>query len=205
MLESTAGQIVSLTLVLLGSGLAATWLLKGRRRDTWRRFARDHGLSFVESPDGPRMSGQIKDRQIDISTDDASSDHDVGGVVVVHVSLKLKHVPTDMSVEGIPGPLGDIATQLDDHIRFDNAEFDRHVLVKGANEQLIRAYWTASRQNALLDLVESAPCDQILVKNGQLIAEMRDIVSNRQQLDVLLEMMLSRGPQLDGKPAGKDA
>jgi hypothetical protein len=165
-----------------------TWLLKRRRRDVWRELARRHGLTFAERLDGPRVTGQTDGRRVDVFINDASSDRDVGGVEVVRIAVAVRGVPRGMTAEGVPGLIGDLALLAENRIEFQPEDFNRDVLVKG-DEAEARSYWNERRKQAFLGLVRTAPCDQIVLREGTLAAELREIVSDRSQLEQLMHQL----------------
>jgi hypothetical protein len=196
-LAASAGQILLLIVAVVCVVSLGTWLLKRRRRDVWHALARERGLRFRERGREPHLTGQLQGRRVEVATDDSSSDHDVGGVVVVKIRAGLRGVPPQMTVAGIPGLVGDVATLMEDRITFSEEDFDRHVVVKGQPEEEIRRYWTRSRQERLLELIEHAPCDQVAMEEGSIVAEERDIVSDPAQLNTLLDLLLDAAPILD--------
>ncbi len=197
-LAASVMQVISITLAVIAVVAIATWLLNRQRHDVWSRIAKRYGLSYVAPPDGPRVTGQRQGRTIRIEFDDAGSDRDIGGVEVIRVSVGLHDVPPDMTAEGVPGLIGDLAMLTEVRIEFDASEFNRDVLVKAEDEQLTRAYWDDRRQLVFLQLIETAPCDQIMIRNNSLIAELREMVSDRNRLESLLDRLSDAAARLDG-------
>lgn len=204
-LAATVGKWVLGTLVILGLVAIVSWTLRRRRSDVWQQLARRRGLKFVETTEGPRISGEVEGRRVQIATDTTSSDQDVGGVAVVQMSVALRGVPADMRAEGIPGIIGDLAALTEDRVHFDGEMFDRHVLIRGENEAAIRQFWSESRQQTFLELVERELSDQIAIENAALIAEVREIVSDRQILEAILDSLLTAASRLDGSRTAKDS
>jgi hypothetical protein len=198
-LAVNAVQIGLITLLVAVAVLVVTWMLKQRRRDVWRQLARKRGLHYVEGGDGPRVSGRIAGRSVEVSIDDFSSDRDLGGVEVVRIAVELARVPDGLTAEGIPGLIGDLAALGEQRIAFEPERFQQNVLVRG-DEGPARDYWTSARQNAFVELVETLPCDQVELREGCVIAETREIISDGQQLDQILNGLLSAAPRLDHVP-----
>ena len=190
------GQIVLIAICAIGVVAVITWLLKRRRRDVWRDLARRHGLTFAERSDGPRVTGRTDGRRVEVFINDASSDRDVGGVEVVRIAVGLRGVPGGMTAEGVPGLIGDLAVLAEKRIEFQPEEFNRDVLVKG-EEAAARDYWNEQRKQAFLDLVRTAPCDQIVLREGTLAAELREIVSDRRRLEQLMHQLLHSAALLE--------
>jgi hypothetical protein len=180
---------------------AVTWALQRRRRDVWHRLARSRGLTFVDSTDGPRVSGHLEGRAVEVSVDDFSSDRDLGGVEVVRIAVDLHGVPQAMSAEGVPGLIGDLAVLAEERIDFEPEAFRRNVLVQG-DESQARAYWTPSRQDTFVNLVETLPCDQVEIREGRAIAELREIVSDRRRLEQILDGLMGAAAALDASSTG---
>ena len=196
-LATSTAQVALLAAVLLASVAIATLLLKRRRQDVWQALARRHGLTFCGPPLEPRITGHIQGRPIEVAVEDGGSDRDMGGVEAIQMSVGLRGVPGDMSAEGIPGLIGDLAALAEERISFEQEGFHRDVLVKGNQVASIREYWSGLRQQTFLSLVENAPCDQISIREGALIAELREIVSDRNQLEQLLNQLLVAAESLD--------
>ncbi len=198
-LAASTGQVVMIAVATIGPVAMISWLLKRRRRDTWQTFARRHHLAFANSTASPRVRGQLQGRSIEVATVETGSDQDVGGVAVVTMSIGLRSAPSGMTAEGMPGLIGDLATLMEDRVEFvDHLHFHNHAIVKGHDESLIRKYWNESRQGAFLRLIEQAPCDQIAIHESLLVAELRDIVSNHDQLERLLSLLMAAAGELDG-------
>ncbi|MDX1571322.1 MAG: hypothetical protein R3200_12630, partial [Xanthomonadales bacterium] len=107
-------------------------------------------------------------------------------------------VPDDMTAEGEPGLIGDLVLAAEDRIRFqDDTDFDQSVLVQGDDAGAIRDYWTAARRAAFLRLVESAPCDIVRIENGHLVGQLREVVSQVDRLERLLDDLLQAADELD--------
>jgi hypothetical protein len=204
-IAESAGQITLLVVAIVGVVAIATWLLNRRRRDVWRALARRHRLTFVEPPEGPRITGRIGGRSVEVVIQDAGSDRDVGGVEVIRMSLSLHGVPIPMCAEGISGLIGDVTALAEERIEFEEEDFNRNVLIEADDEHRVRAYWTRPRQQAFLELMETAPCDQIAIRDGALSAELREIVSHRGQLEQLIDQLMTTASILDGESRGRDA
>ena len=189
--------------VLVGVGVAVavlTVVLKRRRGQTWHQLARNRGLHFEEGADGPRVFGEQDDRSVDVRVASASSDRELGGVEVLRMAVALSDVPRGMTAEGEPGLIGDLVLASEERITFPSApDFDRNVLVKGDNEAAIRAWWTVERRKTFTRLAESAPCDSVLIEDGQLIAQLREVVSDLDRLNGLLDQLLSAAAMLDAE------
>jgi hypothetical protein len=180
---------------------AATRALHQRRRNVWDELARSRGLTFSDDTDGPRVSGSLEGRAVEVSVDDFSSDRDVGGVEVVRIAVELHGVPRAMSAEGVPGLIGDLAALAEERIHFEQEPFNHNVLVQG-DESPARTYWTHRRQTTFLQLVETLPCDQVEIREARVIAELREIVSDRSRLEQILDRLMSAAPTLDASSTG---
>jgi hypothetical protein len=191
------------TLIVAVAVIAITWMLKRRRRDVWRELARRRGLAFGDGDDGPRLSGQFAERTVEVSIDDFSSDRDLGGVEVVRIAVELERVPGGLTAEGIPGLIGDLSALGEQRIEFEPVPFQQNVLVQG-DEGPARAYWTAARQDAFVRLVDTLPCDQIELRDGRVIAELREIVSDRRRLEQIIDGLVNSASTLDGASDGGD-
>jgi hypothetical protein len=188
---------ISIGVIAVGAVVwAVTSALHRRRRDVWHGLARSHGLRFADDADGPRVSGAVEGRAVEVSVDDFSSDRDVGGVEVVRIAVELHGVPAAMSAEGVPGLIGDLAALAEERIHFEQEPFNHNVLVQG-DESPARTYWTHRRQNTFLQLVETLPCDQVEIREGRAIAELREIVSDRRRLEQILDGLMNAAPALD--------
>lgn len=192
------GQAIAVVMAVIVATALLSWLLHRRRRNVWRRFARARGLTFAEHTQGPSVSGQIGGREIDVSTTPTSSDQGAGAVAVIRMSVSLHGVPSDMIVESTPGVIGDLTRLAEDQIHFEQDSFNRDVLVYGGNERSIRDYWNLDRQQAFLQFVHDCKCDRTVIQDATIALELRDILSNRSQLEELLNRLLCVAPQLDG-------
>lgn len=201
-LAANAVQIGLVVLAIVVVAGASTWALKKRRRDVWHELALSRGLAFSERTEGPRVSGRIDARRIEVSIDDVSSDRDLGGVEMVRIAVELADVPPEMTAEGVPGLIGDLAAIAEERIHFEQEPFNHNVLVQGDQTQA-RAYWTPARQNTFLQLVETLPCDQVEIREGRLIAELREIVSDRRRLEEILDRLLGSASTLDASSGRK--
>lgn len=195
-LAANAVQIGLVILAIVIVGGLLTWGLQRRRRDVWHELARRRGLTFAERTEGPRVSGQLEGRTVEISIDDFGSDRDVGGVEVVRIAIGLRGVPVGMSAEGVPGLIGDLAVLAEERIAFEHDEFHHNALVQG-DESQARVYWTPPRQNAFVQLVKTLPCDQVEIREGRVIAELREIVSDQRRLEQILDGLLGAAASLD--------
>lgn len=196
-LAANAVQVGLVILAIVAVVGLLTWALKRRRRDVWHELALARNLTFAERSDGPRVSGLLDGRSVEVSIDDVSSDRDLGGVEMVRIAVGLTGVPREMTAEGVPGLIGDLAVLAEERISFEQEPFNHNVLVQG-DEPQARAYWTPARQNAFLQLVETLPCDQVEIRQQRLIAELREIVSDRRRLDQILDGLLGAASTLDG-------
>jgi len=198
-LITLAANAVQIGLVILAIVVATgllTWGLRKRRRDVWHDLARARGLTFAERTDGPRVSGRLEGRTVEVSIDDVSSDRDLGGVEMIRIAVELEGVPREMTTEGVPGLIGDLAVLAERRIDFEQEPFHHNALVQG-DEMQSRAYWTPSRQKTFLQLVETLPCDQVEIRDGRVIAELREIVSDRRRLEQILDGLLGAASSLD--------
>ncbi|MCA9077989.1 MAG: hypothetical protein KDA93_23370 [Planctomycetaceae bacterium] len=198
---STLEWIVILFAVIVVMAVT-TWVLNRRRSDVWSHVANRYSLRYVPPPEGPLVIGDVEGRAVRMEYDEASSDRDLGGVENVRISVGLTGVPPGMTAEGVPGLLGDLAILAEERIEFDLPDFNRDVLVKAKDEQAARAYWDEHRQRVFLDLMEAAPCDQVLICDGSLVAELRELVSDRERLQTLMSQLLAKAPQLDRQKGG---
>ncbi|MCA9109244.1 MAG: hypothetical protein KDA52_04800 [Planctomycetaceae bacterium] len=202
-LSAHLGQVLSLLIGIIGLIAVTTWLLKRRRRDVWQRLASARNLQFSDHPDGPRVQGTAQGRVIEVTTDDHSSDRDVGGVEVVQISVGIHGVPNSMTAEGTPGLIGNLTVLAEERINFEQKEFSQDVLVQG-NENHARQYWTDQRIEAFLRIVRTALCDQVYIRDGQLTAVLREVVSDQERLEQLLDQLLEAAIVLDNNLALKE-
>lgn len=202
-ITASAGQVALVVAAVVVAVAAVTWFLNSRRRDEWQKVARKHGLRFIEPPEGPRVSGDIDGRPIEIAIDDGGSDRDVGGVETIHLAVGLRGLPPGMTAEGIPGLIGDLTALAEERIHFEEQDFHRNVLVKAGEELPARRYWNQRRQHAFLSLLHEAPCDQVAIRDNSLVAELREIISNEGQLGHLLDQLLKAAPTLDSDGNGQ--
>lgn len=191
-------QLVVIAIGVVAVAAFVSWLLILRRRHVLEALARRRGLHFRQGPDGPRVTGPLNARRVDIGVSSSSSDRDLGGVAVLQMSVSLTGVPAGMTVEEVLPAFGPLIEHSADRVAFSESEFARHVVVKGSDESAIRAYWTPARQAAFLELVRTAECDQVALQHGALVAEWREILSDLGGLDQLLDLLLSVAPELDG-------
>ncbi|MCA9113125.1 MAG: hypothetical protein KDA52_24450 [Planctomycetaceae bacterium] len=196
-LAASTLQWIIILFAVIGVMAVTTWVLNRRRIDVWSQVAKRYGLKYVPPPEGPLVIGDVEGRAVRMEYDEASSDRDLGGVENVRISVGLTGVPPGMTAEGVPGLLGDLAILAEERIEFDAPDFDRDVLVKAEDEQSVRAYWDEHRQRVFLDLIEVAPCDQVLICDSGLRTELRELVSDRDRLQALLDQLLAKAPQLD--------
>lgn len=198
-ITASTGQLALIVVAIAGLVAGAAWLLKRRRHDVWSEFARRRGLTFLAPPEGPAVTGRSDGRAVAVTTTGSSSDRGVGGVAVVRMSVGLNNVPPGMTAEGVPGLIGDLAVLAEDRIEFEEEEdFSRDVLVKAEDEPAARTWWSRDRQQAFLQLVTQAPSDHVAIRNATLVAEFREVVSDRNHLDRLLDLLLTAAPRLDG-------
>jgi len=195
-LAAHTGQIALIVAAVVGLIAVTTWLLNRRRRDVWGQLAINRGLIYSDRSDGPRLQGSLQGRSVAVTTDDASSDRDIGGVEVVRMTVSLQGIPTGMTAEGVPGLMGDLAALAEDRVDFEPEEFNRDVLIQG-DAQAARSYWTDPRKGVFLEMVRTAPCDQVYIRDGRLTAELREVVSDRQRLEQLLDQLLAAANILD--------
>ncbi|REJ77224.1 MAG: hypothetical protein DWQ34_21930 [Planctomycetota bacterium] len=153
-------------------------------------------MKYDLQPEGPRLSGTINGRSVELAATQQGSDTEAA-IAVVHVSVELHDAPPEMTAEGIPGFVGHLAALGQERIELGAPEFDRDVLIRGADESLVRAYWTESRRSAFLDLVRSETGDQVMLRNGRLESELREIVSELETLDGILNSLLRTAEQMD--------
>ena len=205
LLWTTSDSIVSnwwsVLVMVLGVLIVAalvTVALRSRRGKAWHQLAKRHGLRFEERDEGPRVLGELNGRKVEIRIAGESSDRELGGVEVLRMAVDLRDVPDDMTAEGEPGLIGDLVLAAEDRIRFqDDTDFDQSVLVQGDDAGAIRDYWTAARRAAFLRLVESAPCDIVRIENGHLVGQLREVVSQVDRLERLLDDLLRTADELD--------
>jgi hypothetical protein len=194
-------EVGLLVLAMLAVGGLATWALNRRRRDVWHELAVARGLTFSDRSDGPRVSGHLDGRLVEVSLDDFSSDRDLGGVEVVRIAVALYGVSPAITAEGIPGLIGDLAALGEERVHFSSEAFQHNVLVSGDDAQA-RAYWSPPRQEAFLELVQKLPCDQVELRGGRVIAELREVVSDRGRLERILDGLLHAAASLDNSSGG---
>lgn len=192
-------EVGLLVLAMLAVGGLATWSLKRRRRDVWHELAQARGLHFSDRSEGPRVRGHLDGRLVEVSLDDFSSDRDLGGVEVVRIAVALRGVSPAMTAEGIPGLIGDLAALGEQRLDFSSEPFQQNVLVRG-DEAQTRDYWSSPRQDAFVQLVQTLPCDQVELRGGRLIAELREVVSDRGRLEQILDGLLRAAATLDNSP-----
>lgn len=192
-------EVGLLVLAMIAVGGLATWSLNRRRRDVWHELALARGLLFSERSEGPRVRGHLDGRLVEVSLDDFSSDRDLGGVEVVRIAVALRGVSPAMTAEGIPGLIGELAALGEQRVDFASEPFQQNVLVRG-DEAQTRDYWSSPRQDAFVQLVQTLPCDQVELRGGRLVAELREVVSDRARLEQILDGLLRAAATLDNSP-----
>jgi len=190
------GEVVLLLLAVMIAVSIITWLVRRRRQDVWKELANRRGLRFADRKEGPRITGQLQGRSVTVNVDEESSDRDVGGVEVVLISVGVNGFPPNVTAEGVPGLIGDLVGLSEDRINFEPEEFHRDVLIKG-DETEARNYWSNHRKEVFLKLVRTAQCDQVTIRDGVLVAELREIVSDRIRLEQLLDELMNAAKILD--------
>lgn len=186
--------VIVLAALAVVLGPAAWWVVR-RRQGVWRQFARRRGLSYVSSPTGPRVTGKLHDRLVDVRTAQEGSDEEAG-VVVVRVAVQLRGLPEGMTAEAKPGLIGGLAALAEARVRIGDDHFDRDVIVNGP-EQPVRAYWTAGRRTVFLRLTESTRCDRLGIEGSNLFAEFRSILTDVAQLEEILDRLLTAAGSFD--------
>lgn len=182
--------------------LAATWYFRRQRLDIWQQWARLRNLTYLAPPAGPKITGSVGEHRVSVESEARGSDAE-GPVEIVRFIVVLNGEVPELDVEGIPGLIGDLAQLGENRIETGDTDFDRDVIVRRSDdEQALIDFWSPARRTAFLNLVQGAPCDQVLIKGRSLIGEERSIMTRSSHLDELADALLAAAKILDGK---KDA
>ncbi len=171
------------------------YLLRERRKHVFQSLAKRHGLYFVETELGPKVTGVVKSRQVVVTTTEAGSD-DEAGVVVVRVSVELKHVPPTMFAESEEALIGQLNTLGEERVLTKSDDFNNHVVLKGDSESVLN-YWTTPRQSEFLSIIQAATCDQIRIENQTLSGYFRSAISDLDRTNSLLQQLLNSAQAMD--------
>lgn len=185
--------VIVLSLIAIGAAL-----LHRRRHREWRQLARELKLRF--SPHGPRIDGSLRGRKVVVRTSSESSDT-AAGVEVVEIQVAVHKVPVGMYVESAPGPIGELKSYLEGTAAVGDPSFDEHAVLKTdgkAHAEQIQQYWELGRRRVFLQLASELEADRLTLGDGKLVAQMREVVSNRGHISRLLGTMLDAAAGLDG-------
>jgi hypothetical protein len=182
------------------------WLLVRRRRNVWRRFARRHGLRAVKGATSPRLEGVITGRPFALTMTSGGSDSEELGIVDVEMSLGLHGtLPAGLEIEDATGLIGEAQRVLEEHgFATGDEDFDRSVVVRGADAPGIVAYLTPDRRRAFRELVERHSTGEVGLAAGCIYLRDRELLSRIEDLESRLAVLVHLAPALDasGPSAG---
>lgn len=152
---STTTLVVA-AIAIVAAGIIATVLLRQRRRNVWKNFARNHSLRLGVNAYGPRISGQVQEQEILLEISPRSSDTGALGVEEICMRVEFPPIgwPPNVRIESAQGVTGDVQQAIEPHrIITGNEAFDRDLLVIGSDAEAATAWLTTDRQLAFLNLV----------------------------------------------------
>lgn len=176
-----------LALVLVGViaiVVVVSFTLNRRRRDIWKRFAKQHGLSVVDNGDRLMLRGDMEGSPIEISIVDESSDAGTLGVQVLHISTPIPNLPDGLEVESAPGLVGSLRKTLEtDAADTGDENFDRLTVVKCDDESIAAGYLSPARKLAIESLIEKVTPAFVDLEAGMLRIDDREMVSRIERLE----------------------
>jgi hypothetical protein len=153
--------VVAAFVVVFGGAIALVVRQKRRIRETWRAFARTHGLTLIEGP-FPSVTGQIEDRTFSMGV---LMGRGVGGRPNMQAGVQFT-VVTDVRGAVPPGLVAGKRGFLQEagNVESGDAEFDRKIWVQCPDAAAAGEYLTPARRRALhqvaaLDAVLLGPAD----------------------------------------------
>lgn len=194
-------------LALVVAAAVIALLANSRRRAVWRRFARRHGLRFLENSGPPAVAGIIRNRLVTLTVPASGSDGEELGVQEVRLEVSLQGtLPRGFEiVEGGP-VIGEARRAFGEQVvELEDPEFSRRLIAKGHNHTEVRDYLSADRRRTLLRLLEDAQAGWSLLMDERRIAfEKRSLAGGEQELEQRLGRLLEAAPALDS-PRADDA
>jgi hypothetical protein len=182
-------DVLPYLVVLLAVGVLATVLLRRRRRNTWKVFARKYGFGFKPGPPAT-VEGQVQGRNFRLFTSGSSSDTGLLGVEVVGMSLApLSAVPEDMEVVNAAASR---AAERPGYqaVRTGDEPFDDKAAVLAVDPERANNFLTARRRAALLELVGFPGALFAGLRDRQLMLTERRIVSDLDNLEKRFHLLL---------------
>lgn len=180
--------------------VAGTLVLRRRRQDVWRAFARRHGLQYRIDDGRPRVMGTLDGRRVELSIVGESSDTGPMGVEVIRLAMSLAAPPpVGLKLESAGGVVGDVQkTMNEDRFETGDEEFDRQVNVSLTDAPSATEWLTPTRRRAFLDLVRENPADLYTIAAGQLQWQCRTALGDADKLDVQLRHLAIAAAAMDG-------
>lgn len=190
--------LIAVAALIAGAVVVAVWA-KSRRRAVWRRFARRHGLRFVENRGRLVVAGMLGNRLVTLTVPEEGSDGEELGVEEVRIDVSLEG-PLPRGLQLAEGGLivGEAERAFGEQvIETGDPEFDRRVVVKGADAEAIRDYLAEERRRALLELLDGEAGWTVLMDERRVALEKRSLVGRLEELEDRLERLLAVAPLLD--------
>jgi len=185
----TLGDLWPYLVVLLVLGAVATVLLRRRRRNTWKLFARKYGLMFKPGPPAS-VQGKVQGRAFRLYTAESSSDTGFLGVEVVGMSLELPPVvPENLEVVSAHTSR---TVERPGYAVVETGEegFDEKAAVLAVDVDQANAFLDARRRAALLELVTFPGALFAGLRDRQLVLTERRMVSDLNDLEKRVQLLL---------------
>lgn len=196
-LATTGGRVAVLIIGALFIAVVANMVLRRRRETEWESLARDLGLTFLVDDSGPRVTGTLNNRTIELSLVAESSDGG-SGVAETQIRVGLAGVPEGMVAEATPDVWSGVVNQSLEAVQTGNEEFDQNVLLTGVDAATAQAYWTEARQQTFLSLVRhQEEYDQLTVQSGNLTARFREVLSDHIRLESVIRHLVETAAALE--------
>jgi hypothetical protein len=132
------------------------------------------------------------------------SDAEELGIVEVELSLGiLGPLPAGLEMEDATGVIGEAQRVLEEHtVSTGDEEFDRSVVVRGADPGAVQAYLTPVRRRTFLELVKRHASGEVGLAAGRIYLRDRELVSRLRDLESRLALLRQAAPVFDvRKPA----
>ncbi len=185
----TLADLLPYLLALLAVGAIVTVLLRRRRRNTWKTFARKYGFRFKPGPP-VSVEGQVQGRTFRLYTSETSSDTGLLGVEVVGMSLApLATVPEDLEVvnAGASRAAERAGYQT---VKTGDEAFDEKAAALAVDVDRADSFLNAKRRAALLELVSFPGALLAGLRDRQLTLTERRIVSDLDSLEKRFHLLL---------------
>ncbi|GEM_PF-3218064 len=185
----TLADVLPYLIALLVVGAIVTIVLRRRRRNTWKTFARKYGFSFKPGPPAC-VEGQVQGRDFRLYTGGTSSDTGFLGVEVVGMSLApLSGVPEDLEV--LNAAAGRAAERPGyQAVKTGDAAFDDEAAALALDLGRANHFLSARRRAALLELVSFPGALLAGLRDRQLLLTERRIVSDLDSLEKRFHLLL---------------